>query len=173
VKQGGPVPGVATRIDAVTSAYVQQDMPADARGSCGPAQPRAAGNERPERPGRAAPWSGSRGAQLPADFHAVVLEFEGTVQRVARLVLRASALLDRAAKTIGDAPVCGEERVRHLEWAIDAGQKALQAAASLRLDTEMSQGSSRPAARSLRDRAMSTSQSLPTRDVHRRGGRGG
>jgi len=78
---------------------------------------------------------------LPADFDAVVLEFEGTVQRVARLVLRASALLDRAAKTIGAAPVCGEERkerVRHLEWAIDAGQKALQAAASVRLDTEMS-----------------------------------
>ncbi len=144
-----PSPASPRRIDAVTSAYVQQDMPADARGSSGPAQPRAAGNERPEQSGRAAPWSGSRGAQLPADFDAVVLEFEGTVQRVARLVLRASALLDRAAKTIGDAPVCGEEReerVRHLEWAIDAGQKALQAAASLRLDTEMSQGSSRPAA---------------------------
>ncbi len=155
---------------------MRQDMPADARGSCGPAQPRAAGNERPEQLGRAAPWSGSRVAQLPADFDAVVLEFEGTVQRVARLVLRASALLDRAAKTIGVAPVCGEEReerVRRLEWAIDAGQKALQAAASVQLDTEMSQGSSRPAARSLRDRVMSTSRSLPTRGVHRRGGRGG
>ncbi len=112
---------------------------------------------------------------MPADVDAVVLQFEGTVQRGERLVLRASALLDRAAKTIGAAPVCGEEReerVRHLEWAIDAGQKALQAAASVRLDTEMSQGSNRPAARSLRDRVMSTSQSLPTRGVHRRGGRG-
>ena len=97
---------------------------------------------------------------MPADVDAVVLQFEGTVQRGERLVLRASALLDRAAKTIGAAPVCGEEReerVRHLEWAIDAGQKALQAAASVRLDTEMSQGSNRPAARSLRDRVMSTS----------------
>jgi len=94
-----PSPASPRRIDAVTSAYVQQDMPADARASCGPAQPRS-GNERPEQSGRAAPWSGSRGAQLPADFDAVVLEFEGTVQRVARLVLRASVLLDRAAKTI-------------------------------------------------------------------------
>jgi len=129
-----PSPASPRRIDAVTSAYVQQDKPAAARASSGPAQPRAAGNERPEQSGRAAPWSGSRGAQLPADIDAVVLEFEGAVQRVARLVLRASALLDRAAETIGAAPVCGEEReerVRHLEWAIDAGQKALQAAAGV------------------------------------------
>jgi len=57
-----PSPASPRRIDAVTSAYVQQDKPADARGSSGPAQPRAAGNERPEQSGRAAPWSGSLGA---------------------------------------------------------------------------------------------------------------
>ncbi len=57
-----PSPASPRRIDAVTSAYVQQDMPEDARGSSGPAQPRAAGNERPEQSGRAAPWSGPRGA---------------------------------------------------------------------------------------------------------------
>jgi hypothetical protein len=106
---------------------VRQDMQADARKQrvCARRAQRAT-SDRNGR-GRSAPGA----AQLPADFDGLVLELEGVVERVARLVLHASALLERRTNTAGDTPVSeeGKERARRLTWAIDAGQRTLQAAA--------------------------------------------